>query len=356
MAKIVINPITGSYATVPALNARLQQIEDALNNDILWRDGFVAEPNQMEVDLDMSGNSILNSTIDVGTTSVAAVTFVQNGVLVTDLSDQWYLGGKAAHPTLLNDGVTTIDASHEGVTYYNTVANLLYSWDGAAWISATASASSNAEDVVLADVGGNYTAIDVEAAFAELASTDGAAIVKIEDTDSRFVAADVEGALKESLINYLPEVEKTLGVSSITISGIPTNARKVTFTFRDIQILGTSNVSLWVLPNSGSPGSIDEGRADVTGVNTCTASTNTSSNTISMAYQVDVGDVWHGNVTFTKVSATVWAIQGFAMDTVNSHVEISGGIATGLGNIPNITLGTNVATFGTGFIGVSYEV
>ena len=60
MAKITINPITGSYASVTAINDRFDQIETALNDNVLWRDGFAAEPNAMAVDLDMNSNDILN--------------------------------------------------------------------------------------------------------------------------------------------------------------------------------------------------------------------------------------------------------------------------------------------------------
>lgn len=60
MAKITISPLTGSYGSVTAINNRLQQIEDAFNDDVLWRDGFVSEPNAMDNDLDMASNAILN--------------------------------------------------------------------------------------------------------------------------------------------------------------------------------------------------------------------------------------------------------------------------------------------------------
>lgn len=62
MAKITINPITSSLNIETAINDRLQQIEDAFNNDVLYRGGFTGEDNTMAVDLDMAGHAILNAT------------------------------------------------------------------------------------------------------------------------------------------------------------------------------------------------------------------------------------------------------------------------------------------------------
>lgn len=86
MAKITLNPITGSYASVTAINARLQQIEDALNDNIIWRSGFVGEPNAMSVDLDMAGNRILNlGGSDIYPSGI--VTTIQYGALADGSDD-----------------------------------------------------------------------------------------------------------------------------------------------------------------------------------------------------------------------------------------------------------------------------
>jgi hypothetical protein len=49
-----------------------------------------------------------------------------------------YLGAKAAAPTVDNDGNTLI----VGALYFDTVTDIMYSWDGAAWISAIAGANT----------------------------------------------------------------------------------------------------------------------------------------------------------------------------------------------------------------------
>lgn len=60
MAKINLPPITtGAYSNV-SLNNRFQQIEDALNDGVLWRDNPAGEPNAMSNPLDMADNKILN--------------------------------------------------------------------------------------------------------------------------------------------------------------------------------------------------------------------------------------------------------------------------------------------------------
>jgi hypothetical protein len=60
MSKIELSPLPSGFATTAALNARFQQIEDALNNDVLWRDNPEGEPNSMDNELDMDSNEIIN--------------------------------------------------------------------------------------------------------------------------------------------------------------------------------------------------------------------------------------------------------------------------------------------------------
>jgi hypothetical protein len=193
MAKITIDPIVGSYASVTALNLRLQQVADAFNDDVLWRDNPVGEVNTMQNDLDMNGYTILNADIELSASTLTVGTFIQGTYDVIDTSTQYYFGGLPAHPTVKPGGA----ALAEGDSYFNTVTNILYSYDGAGWIYPIPTAASNAVDVNLADAGGNYAALNVEAALAELANTTGAAIIGIADAGGKFTATDVEGALQE---------------------------------------------------------------------------------------------------------------------------------------------------------------
>lgn len=60
MAKIDIPNINSQFASQQGLNARFKQIEDELNNKVLYRDPDSGEPNQMEAELDMNTNQIIN--------------------------------------------------------------------------------------------------------------------------------------------------------------------------------------------------------------------------------------------------------------------------------------------------------
>ena len=60
MAKIEIDPINSQFASQQGLNRRFQQIEDELNNKVLYRDSPEGEVNQMEDELDMNQNAIIN--------------------------------------------------------------------------------------------------------------------------------------------------------------------------------------------------------------------------------------------------------------------------------------------------------
>jgi hypothetical protein len=67
MAKILIGNVTSGFAATTAINNAFDAIETELNSKVLYRDNPAGEPNQMENDLDMNGNSILNAgAIEVG--------------------------------------------------------------------------------------------------------------------------------------------------------------------------------------------------------------------------------------------------------------------------------------------------
>ena len=61
MAKVTLSDITAGYASVTALNASFNAIEDEFNNNVLYRNNPSGEPNTMEQDLDLNGNDILNA-------------------------------------------------------------------------------------------------------------------------------------------------------------------------------------------------------------------------------------------------------------------------------------------------------
>jgi hypothetical protein len=67
MAKISISNLSSGFNSTTTLNNAFDTIETELNNKVLYRDNPAGEPNQMENDLDMNGQTILNAGgIEVG--------------------------------------------------------------------------------------------------------------------------------------------------------------------------------------------------------------------------------------------------------------------------------------------------
>ena len=67
MAKITISNLSSGFNSTTTLNNAFDTIETELNNKVLYRDNPAGEPNQMENDLDMNGQTILNAGgIEVG--------------------------------------------------------------------------------------------------------------------------------------------------------------------------------------------------------------------------------------------------------------------------------------------------
>jgi len=68
MAKITLNNVASGYNR-QSINTNFEEIETALEDKVLYRDNPTGEPNQMEQDIDMNGNSILNYDTDLTNTS-----------------------------------------------------------------------------------------------------------------------------------------------------------------------------------------------------------------------------------------------------------------------------------------------
>jgi len=68
MAKITLSNVASGYNR-QSINTNFEEIETALEDKVLYRDNPTGEPNQMEQDIDMNGNSILNYDTDLTNTS-----------------------------------------------------------------------------------------------------------------------------------------------------------------------------------------------------------------------------------------------------------------------------------------------
>jgi len=62
------------------INSNFQEIENALNNNVLWRDNPEGEPNQMENLLDMNGERIINLPVPASPNDAARLQDVENAV------------------------------------------------------------------------------------------------------------------------------------------------------------------------------------------------------------------------------------------------------------------------------------
>ena len=137
MAKITITDLSTLVGAVNDVNNKFQQIEDELNNKVLYRDNPVGEDNSLQTDIDLNNNDILNvgtidaQTMTIGGLSAGSLTFQGN----------FYVG--ATQPAAIAAGDMWYNTSNGKVGYYNG-SSMIYFEDEAtdAANSATAAASS----------------------------------------------------------------------------------------------------------------------------------------------------------------------------------------------------------------------
>lgn len=79
MSKIELPAVTGSNNT-SRINDNFQKIEDALNQEVLYRKGYTGEPNEMETNLDMNGKQILNVATGTSDGSLVTKGYVDQGL------------------------------------------------------------------------------------------------------------------------------------------------------------------------------------------------------------------------------------------------------------------------------------
>lgn len=79
MSKIELPTITSGY-NLSTINNNFQKIEDALNEEVLYRKGYVGEPNEMQTNLDMNGKEILNVNVGSSPNSLATKGYVDQGL------------------------------------------------------------------------------------------------------------------------------------------------------------------------------------------------------------------------------------------------------------------------------------
>lgn len=305
--KATITPVTDTVNNAAAINTQLNAINDQLDNT-LSLDGSV--PNAMGADLDLNNNDLLNvgtingasasglsaglttvvglsteiatvAGISADVTQVAADTVAINAASANasaaaasagaastsetnaaaseaaaaasyDAFDDRYLGAKAVEPTLDNDGAALLT----GALYFNTVANEMRVYNGAAWVAAYVSlsgallANNNLSDLANATTSrtnlgvaigtdvqaydanlnsfvGAFTLPTVDGTAGQLLNTDGAGTIAFTDPVSPFAPVAVSGAtqaLDVGTYNFFDAGTLTAD-TTVSFSNVPTEAR-----------------------------------------------------------------------------------------------------------------------------------
>ena len=190
------------------------------NSLLVYKNGLLLVPG---VDYSDTDNTSFTLTAGAALSDVIlAIGFIGS---INAVVDPYYLGPKAAAPTEDNQGIT-LDATHEGYTYWDTGSKNWWTWTGTIWQLTTSSVATSANLVTIADAGSKFVGTEVETALQEcvvstfLASTangEGASGVGVEDAGSLFTGADLETVLQE-----IGAVIPGSAATTVTIAGAAT--------------------------------------------------------------------------------------------------------------------------------------
>jgi hypothetical protein len=113
MAKITITDLATLTGAVNDINNKFQQIEDELNNKVLYRNAPVGEDNSLQHDIDLNNQDLLNVK------NVNAASFSIGGKELSDIAFQgnYYVG--TPQPSELSDGDLWYDTVANKLGYYN---------------------------------------------------------------------------------------------------------------------------------------------------------------------------------------------------------------------------------------------
>jgi hypothetical protein len=143
MSKIVLDNVASGY-DLSKINVNFQKIADELNNNVLYRNAPIGEPNTLEKDIDANGKKIYNlGSISLeGEASLSdlvaeaqlardeAVTARDITVILENAFSDLFLGAKASDPALDNDG----GSLQAGALYLKTTGTpLVRVYNGATW-------------------------------------------------------------------------------------------------------------------------------------------------------------------------------------------------------------------------------
>jgi len=314
MAKLSLTTITSRYASVDALNANFEAIEEALENT-LSRDGTA--PNVLEADIDVNGNRILN--LPTPSTSGEPINL---GWAVANYPDFQTVAGLADEIEALGDIVTEIvevyNKRNSIVTVAGGISQVVDVGDNISAVSTVATNISNVNNVNtnIADVSTvatNIGSVNTTAGAISNVNTVAGAIASVNTVSG--ISSDVTAV---ALING--DVTTVSGISAdvTTVAADGTDIGTVAANITNVNtVAGISGNVTTVAGDTANIGTIAGNIADVNtvaGISTDVSDVaGISTNVTTVAgIQSDVSTVASNNVNVSTVAANIVDVNAFA--------------------------------------------
>ena len=330
MAKLSLTTITSRYASVDALNANFEAIEEALENT-LSRDGTA--PNVLEADIDVNGNRILN--LPTPSTSGEPINL---GWAVANYPDFQTVAGLATEIEALGDIVTEIIEVYNKrssiITVGNNIGAVINVGDNisnvvttSAYINPIITVSNNVSSIQT--VKNNINSVNTVAGAISNVNTVAGSIASVNTVSG--ISSDVTAV---ALING--DVTTVSGISAdvTTVAADGTDIGTVATNIADVNtVAGISGNVTTVAGDTANIGTVAGNIVDVNTVANISADVSDvagiSTNVTTVAgIQSDVSAVAANNVNVSTVAANIVDVNTFA-DTYFIAATPPGSATTG---------------------------
>jgi len=314
MAKLSLTTITSRYASVDALNANFEAIEEALENT-LSRDGTA--PNVLEADIDVNGNRILN--LPTPSTSGEPINL---GWAVANYPDFQTVAGLATEIEALGDIVTEIIEVYNKrssiITVGNNIGAVINVGDNisnvvttSAYINPIITVSNNVSSIQT--VKNNINSVNTVAGAISNVNTVAGSIASVNTVSG--ISSDVTAV---ALING--DVTTVSGISAdvTTVAADGTDIGTVATNIADVNtVAGISGNVTTVAGDTANIGTVAGNIVDVNTVANISADVSDvagiSTNVTTVAgIQSDVSAVAANNVNVSTVAANIVDVNAFA--------------------------------------------
>jgi len=318
MAKLSLTTITSRYASVDALNANFEAIEEALENT-LSRDGTA--PNVLEADIDVNGNRILNlptpSTSGEPINLAWAVANYPDFQTVAGLADEIEaLGDIVTEIVGVYGGLSNIATVASGISNVNAVGSNITSVNTVATnISNVNNVNTNIADV--STVAANIGSVNTTAGAISNVNTVAGAIASVNTVSG--ISSDVTAV---ALING----------DVTTVSGISANVTTVAADGTDIGTVATNIANVNTV--AGISGNVTTVAGDSANIGTV-AGNIANLNTVA-GISADVTTTAGNSTNITTVAGINSAVSTVAANNTNVST-----VATNISDV--IDVATNIA-------------